>query len=66
MIIAKIKSKADFEAEIKVNFYNIYSIIKKIFRKKNEEFYNRYHESCSVTVIDPSSGHRIVDEVEFY
>ena len=51
---------------MKFSNYNAYSIIKKIIRKKDEEFICRYTEDCGTTVLDPNTNNRLIDEVEFF
>jgi hypothetical protein len=65
-ILAQTKSKSEFDSELKFSNYNAYSIVKKILRKKDEEFICRYTEDCGTTVLDPETNNRLVDEVEFF
>ena len=71
LIIARIKSKANIskdglDTQIEYRFYNVYSIVKSILRKKDDEYVSRYDEMQGMTGVDPISLKRIVDEVEFF
>lgn len=48
------------------HFYNAYSIIRLLFKKRNNMFVGRFHETYPITVKNPATNGRIVGEVEFY
>ena len=48
------------------HFFNAYSILKIIFKKRNNEFVGRFHERWPITAKNPKTNCRIIGEVEFY
>ena len=54
------------EGEIICNYFNVYSIIKLIFRKKGDDFVGRFHPEFAITSINPLTNSRLIGEVEFY
>ena len=61
--------EVDEDAAQHAFYYNAYSILRLLFKKKNDsshEFVGRFHEVYPITVKNPSTNARIVGEVEFY
>ena len=54
------------EGPVLTNHFNIYSIVKLIFKKRGEEFVGRFHSECSVTALNPLTNNRLIGEVEFF
>ena len=54
------------EGLVLTNHFNIYSIVKLIFKKRGEEYVGRFHSECGVTALNPLTNNRLIGEVEFY
>ena len=54
------------EGEIISTFFNAYSILKLIFKKKNADFVGRFDLMNPLTAINPLTNSRLIGEVEFY
>ena len=48
------------------NYFNIYSIIKLLFKKKDDEFIGRFDPQYPITSTNPLTNSRLAGEVEFY
>ena len=48
------------------NFFNVYSIIKLLVKKKGDDFVGRYHPECAISSLNPLTNNKIIGEVEFY
>ena len=46
--------------------FNVFSIIKLIFKKKNDEFIGRFHQTHSISAKNPLTNSRLIGEIEFY
>ena len=68
--VAKILTKNTHEADVnKANhsfYYNAYSILRLLFKKKNDQFVGRFHERYPITVKNPITNAKIVGEVYFF
>lgn len=63
------KSDFDFvlqEGQIISNHFNVYSIIKLIFKKLGAEFVGRFHHKYAITAKNPLTNTKLVGEVEFF
>jgi hypothetical protein len=47
-------------------YYNAYGLLKHLIRKERDNYISRYDERLGLTVRDPVSGQRILDEVQFF
>lgn len=56
----------EHEGEIISTFFNAYSVLKLIFKKKNQEFVGRFDLVNPLTAINPLTNSRLIGEVEFY
>ena len=56
------------EGKIISNHFNIYSVLKILFRKKGQTLVGRYDKESSLpmTALNPLTNNRIVGEVEFF
>jgi hypothetical protein len=54
------------EGKILSNHFNVYSIIKIIFKKRGEEFVGRFDPEFSLASLNPLTNNRIIGEVEFF
>lgn len=54
------------ESKIVVNDFNIYSIMKILFKKKDGEYIGRFHQKYPITAANPLTNSRIVGEVLFF
>ena len=54
------------EGKIVSNDFNVYTIIKLLFKKKNEEFIGRFHHLYPITAVNPLTNSRIIGEVLFF
>lgn len=68
--VAKILTKniheADPDAANHSFYYNAYSILRLLFKKKNDQFVGRFHERYPITVKNPITNAKIVGEVFFF
>ena len=48
------------------HFFNLYGVLKLLFKKKDQNFVGRFHEKYPISVKNPITNARIIGEVEFY
>jgi hypothetical protein len=56
----------DQQGEVLNNFFNVYSIIKLLVRKRGDDFVGRYHPDSAIASLNPLTNNKIIGEVEFY
>lgn len=54
------------EGEIISTFFNAFSILKLIFKKKGDDFIGRFNTDNPVAAINPLTNSRLIGEVEFF
>ena len=54
------------EGKIVSNDFNVYTIIKLLFKKKDGEFIGRFHHLYPITAVNPLTNNRIIGEVLFF
>ena len=54
------------EGEVVNNYFNVYSILKLLVRKKGQDFVGRYHPEFAISSLNPLTNSKIIGEVEFY
>ena len=54
------------EGEIISTYFNAFSILKLIFKKKGDEFIGRFNTENPITAINPLTNARLIGEVEFF
>lgn len=48
------------------SYYNAFSILYTVMRKRIEEIIGRFHPENGITPRDPQTNNRIYDEISFY
>mmetsp|Transcript_33591 Transcript_33591/g.51688 ORF Transcript_33591/g.51688 Transcript_33591/m.51688 type:complete len:164 (+) Transcript_33591:1441-1932(+) len=54
------------QGEVISNYFNVFSIIKIIFKKKGDSYVGRFHPDFNIAATNPLTNNRIVGEVEFF
>ena len=54
------------EGKVLSNHFNIYSIIKILFKKRGDEFVGRFDPDYTLASLNPLTNNRIIGEVEFF